>query len=312
MMIQRAFFLWFTLCLPAVAAGVTLDVHDDRLQVSLMVEAPDLRTPIGIAVDQKDRIYVGESHTYLPPSDYDGPKTDRIVLILDLDRNGEPDQISTAFEGLQEIMNLAVSPNGLLYVVCASEIVALLDHNGDGVFDTKQTIVTLDTQYRHPHYRLTGITFGPDGWLYFSRGNLGGYAHTVRGSDGSAVSGYGDGGSILRCLPGGTQLEVVATGFWNVFGLDHDGEGRLLAVDNDPEARGPNRLLHIVNGGDYGYKTLHGKGGHHPLLSWNGELPGTLPMVSATREAPAGLLADDRRYRQSSQIRSWSPAGANP
>src|SRR6185503_15598806 len=67
--------------------------------------------------------------------------------------------------------------------------------------------------------------------------------------------------------------------------------GRLFAVDNDPDSRPPCRLLHIVEGGDYGYKYRNGRKGTHPFTAWNGELPGTLPMVAGTGEAPSGLLA---------------------
>ena len=284
--------LCLTLVFATASLGqVELTVHDDRLQVSLMAEAPEIRNPIGIAVGKEDRVYVIESHTSLRPSTYDGPESDRVRLVIDRDGDGEPERIATATEGLHQAMSLAVSPQGLVYVVCASEIVALLDHNDDGIFDGKRTIITLETDYRHPHYRLAGITFDRDGRLYFSRGNMGSHAYTIRGTDGTTISGYGDGGSILRCLPGGTDVEEFATGFWNVVGMDHDAHERLLVADNDPESRGPNRLLHITDNGDYGYRTLFGKGGHHPLLSWEGELPGTLPMVSATREAPSGVLS---------------------
>jgi putative membrane-bound dehydrogenase-like protein len=292
------------------AAEVSLTVHDDRLQVALMAEAPSIRNPIGIAVDQEDRVYIIESHTSHRPSNYDGPESDRLQMILDRDDDGVPDSITTAAEGFRQAMNLAVSPQGILYVVCASEIIALHDHNADGIFDGRQTILTLQSDYQHPHYRLTGITFDKDGWLYFSRGNMGGHAYTLRGSDGSTISGQGDGGSILRCQPGGTRLEEVATGFWNVMGMAHLSDKWFFAADNDPESRGPNRLLHIVSGGDYGYQTLYGKGGHHPFLAWDGELPGTLPMVSATREAPSGLLASrltalPKDYEKSLLVACW-------
>ncbi len=78
-------------------------------------------------------------------------------------------------------------------------------------------------------------------------------------------------------------LESVSRGF--------DAFGRLFAVDNDPDSRPPCRLLHIVEGGDYGYRFRNGRKGLHPFTAWNGELPGTLPMVAGTGEAPCGVLA---------------------
>src|SRR4028119_825244 len=51
-------------------------VLDERLELALFAENPDIVTPIGIAIDSLDRIFVLESHTHLPPKDYSGPKGD--------------------------------------------------------------------------------------------------------------------------------------------------------------------------------------------------------------------------------------------
>jgi putative heme-binding domain-containing protein len=141
---------------------------------------------------------------------------------------------------------------------------------------------------------LLGITFDRDRWMYVARGNVGSNAYRFQGPDDSMVAGYGDGGNVIRCRPDGTQISEVATGFWNPFDLKFDRSGRLLLVDNDPDARGPNRLLQVVEGGDYGYKSLFGGSGTHPFQGWDGSLPGTLPYIAGTGEAPSGLI-DCRR-----------------
>ena len=64
----------------------------------------------------------------------------------------------------------------------------------------------------------------------------------------------------------------------------------MFAVDNDPDSLPPCRLLHVVPGGDYGYKYRNGRKGTHPFTAWNGEVPGTLPMVTGVGEAPAGVI----------------------
>jgi putative heme-binding domain-containing protein len=142
----------------------------------------------------------------------------------------------------------------------------------------------------YDHAALLALAFSRDGWLYVSRGNVGGSAWRIEGTDGSFLEGYGDGGNIMRCRPDGSDLQEVATGFWNPFGLIVDTTGRVLATDNDPDSRGPNRLLHIVQGGDYGYKALYGGSGINPYLSWNGELPGTLPYIAGLGESPTDLM----------------------
>ena len=99
-------------------------------------------------------------------------------------------------------------------------------------------------------------------------------------------------------------------GFWNPFHMTFDVFGRLFAVDNDPDSRPPCRLLHIVRGGDYGYRFRNGRKGLHPFTAWNGELPGTLGMVAGTGEAPSGVVEYDREnlpddYRGSLLVTSW-------
>ena len=50
-------------------------------------------------------------------------------------------------------------------------------------------------------------------------------------------------------------------------------------------------MIHIVPGGDYGYRFRNGRRGTHPFTAWNGELADTLPMVAGTGEAPSGVVA---------------------
>ncbi|HVL14805.1 MAG TPA: hypothetical protein VM529_19695, partial [Gemmata sp.] len=83
----------------------------------------------------------------------------------------------------------------------------------------------------------------------------------------------------------------MATGFWNPFGSGRDIFGRLFVVDNDPDASPPCRLLHVVEGGDYGFQFRYGRAGRHPFQAWNGELPGMLPMVAGTGESPCEVIS---------------------
>ncbi|MDZ7690780.1 MAG: PVC-type heme-binding CxxCH protein [Balneolaceae bacterium] len=267
------------------------EVLDNRLQLSLFAEDPDIMTPIGIAIDDRNRIFVLESHTHLEPSDYEGPDSDRIKIFSDEDGDGQPEDISVFAEGFDDGMNIQFSPEGHLYLVTAREVWVFYDRNQDGVSDDREKLLEItEPDYVYDHAALMGITFSHDGWMYVSRGNVGSAGWKMEGTDGSSVEGYGDGGNIVRARPDGSQLQEVATGFWNPFDLKFDDQSRLLVSDNDPDSRGPNRLVHIIEGGDYGYKSLYGGSGIHPYLAWNGELPGTLPYAAGLGEAPSGLL----------------------
>lgn len=265
-------------------------VFDEDLELSLFAGNPQIVTPIGLAVDDLDALYILESHTHSPPSNYPGPKGDLIKRVEDTDGDQIPDQWSVFASGITNGANLAIR-DGVVYVTAKKYLLAFTDFDHDGVSDVVDTLVVLDPpEYIYDHAGLLGIAIGPDGWVYCSRGNLGGKAWILKAKDGSSLEGYGTGGMIFRCKPQGRQLEAVASGFWNPFDIKFTHDGRLLATDNDPDSRGPNRLLEIVEGGDYGFECLYGGSGLHPFLAWNGELPGTIGMVSALGEAPCALI----------------------
>src|SRR6185369_9849175 len=112
------------------------------------------------------------------------------------------------------------------------------------------------------------------------------------------------GGHVFWCTADGRGLRRVATGFWNPFGICRDIFGRLFAVDNDPDAMPPCRLVHVVEGADFGYQFRYGRSGRHPFQSWNGQLPGT-------GEAPCEVLSYESDglppgYRGDLFVASWA------
>src|SRR6266545_7679660 len=277
------------------AAGVKAPVPTDpRLEISLVASEPDIVTPIGLAIDKRGRLFAVESHTHFPKTNYPGPKFDRVKFFGDTGKDGKPKQISVFADGLHHSMNLAFGPDGALYLTHRNGVLRLDDKDGDGVSEARATILQMDTPGDYPHNGIGGITFSPDGWLYVGQGENLGEGYTLKGSDGSSHGGKGEGGNVFRCRPDGSRLQRVATGFWNPFGLGFYGRQFLLALDNDPDSRPPNRLLDVVMGGDYGFKFRFGRNGLHPFQAWNGELPGTLPMVSGTGEGACNLLPCDQ------------------
>ncbi|WP_246255799.1 PVC-type heme-binding CxxCH protein [Cyclobacterium plantarum] len=274
---------------PMVVDGVT--VLDERLELTLMKQDPEIVTPIGIAVDEKDRVYVLESHTHLPPKDYQGPDHDLIKVYEDGNGDGNWDRESVFAEGLFEGLNIAFSPEGHLFAVTSKEVWKFYDEDGDGISERSEKLMAFTKPGQvYAHAAILSIAFDTEGYMYIGRGNTGAAHWIFQGSDGKEVSGYGDGGNILRAKTDGTELEIFSTGYWNPFDLKFDNYGRLLVADNDPDSRGPNRLVHAVKGSDFGYQSLFGGSGIHPYLAWNGELPGTLPYAAPLGESPSGLL----------------------
>jgi putative membrane-bound dehydrogenase-like protein len=303
------------LCGPETAAHPPRCL-DARLSFEQIAREPLIVTPTGLTVDARGRLLVIESHTHFRPKNYNGPPADRIRLFEDADGDGRFERISTFFQGTKHTMNLAFARDGTLFVATRGAVYRLEDRDGDGRADGEAAskvpapIVHLETPGDYPHNGLSGFAFDLASDVYFGLGENLGASYRLIGSDGTTLSGGGEGGNIYRCRPDGSKLERVATGFWNPWHLAFDAFGRLFAVDNDPDSRPPCRLLHIVENGDYGYRFRNGRKGLHPFTAWNGELPGTLPMVAGTGEAPCGVLAYEAdnlpaEYRGTLLVTSW-------
>ncbi len=294
------------------AAAVSIPVPaDPRVTIELVAQEPQIVTPTGISVDSRGRVWVIENNTHFRPKSYKGAPSDRILVMSQFAPDGRAGLIEPFADGLKDTMSLCVRPDGRVYVVCRNQILIYQEGPDGKAAAEPKPIVTLDTRGTYPHNGLNGITFSKDGQtICFCLGLNAGYPYKVIGSDGSTLSGGGEGGSMYRARADGSHVERIATGFWNVHDLTFDPAGRLFAVDNDPDDRPPCRLLDIVEGGDYGWKYRNGRKGVHPFTSWFGERPGTLPMISPVGEAPSGVICYDGGglpgdYRGHLIVTSW-------
>jgi len=276
------------------------------------------KPPTGIDVDHKGRVWAIESNTHFPPAGYKGHPSDRILVMQDSNGDHKADKITVFTDGLKHTMSIAVKPVWLarvesrvsrvesskkkspkasfdsqpstlnpqhfqVFIATRRAIWLYTDTNGDLKADKKKRIITLDTKGDYPHDGLAGFAFDAMGWMYFGFGENLGADYKIIGSDGVTLKGGSEGGNLYRCRPDGSKLKKWATGFWNPHASCVDAFGRLFTVDNDPDSRPPCRLLHIIEGGDYGFRFRNGRKGLHPFTAWNGEIPGTLPMVGSTR-----------------------------
>ena len=288
--IYLSLFLISWTCLQCSDQDTTSDlltVMDPDLDLQLVAASPDIGTPIGLTIDSRGLIYLLETHTHTPLSDYAGPAFDRIMI-------GEEDQGTITWriyaDSILDGMNLEVDNEDRIYLACKDRILRFTDTDQDGVSDQREQLMHMEASGDiYDHAGIMGIRYR-NGTLYISRGNVGSLRWEMRARDGSSVRGYGDGGNVVKMSNDGENISEVATGFWNPFDLAFNTSGHLLLADNDPDSRGPNRLVNIVQGGDYGYKSLYGGSGIHPFLAWNGELPGTLPIASPLGEAPCGVV----------------------
>lgn len=286
--------LWSTVALGLAPLWATEDPAYPRvradMKLELYCEEPTIATPVALDVDAQGRVWVIESNTHFQTEGYKRHATDRVLIFTGQKSDGSYAQVEAFTDGLTHSMGLAFHAPGQILLATRKDILRLDDTDGNDRADTKVYLARLESKGTYPHNGLTGFATDPLGFIYFAIGENETRPYRLVGTDGQVVTGGPEGGSIFRMRADGSDLQRWAVGFWNTFHLAFDGFGRLFAVDNDPDSRPPCRLLHIVRGGDYGYRRWLGRKGLHPFTAWNGELRGTLPMVNGTGEAPSAVL----------------------
>lgn len=290
---SRSFLSFLLIAASAAAEVVTPETPDDiapktqtlqpGVKLTMLAEHPDLATPTGIDVDIDGNIWVVSCHTHFRPDAYDGPEKDEVHIF---DANGKNRRLF--YNATETTMDLELGSGGWVYLAERSRILRVRDSDGDGVGDVEEDVAVLETTTEYPHNGLTGLARHPGGYLMFALGENRSNDWTLTGVDGSSVTGTGEGG-VFRSTMDGKQIKRIAEGFWNPFGVLVREDLEMFVAENDPGARPPCRLIHLVEGGNYGYQRHYGPAPFHPFVAWNGELRGTLPMLDASGEAPCGI-----------------------
>lgn len=138
------------------------------------------------------------------------------------------------------------------------------------------------------------LTLGPDGYLYLPIGGPDrlpldpGLLDQITHPNAQLL------GKVVRFLPDGGEIEVVASGIRNIYSLTFDPDGRLYGADNDGQtARGwrHEQLLQIVEGADYGYPehgTFDGAATSEPL--WLLDAAGSSGVAWSATSGAVGVL----------------------
>ncbi len=259
------------------------------LKVELFAAEPLLANPVAFWPDDHGRFYVAETfrhgqgvtdtrghmnwldddlaartvadrvamyRKFFTPEEFAGfaVAEDRIRRIEDRDGDGKADAATVFADGFNNpavgIGAGVLSRGNDVYFACIPDLWLLRDVNGDGVADERSALhAGYGVHVGFLGHDLHGLTFGPDGKLYFSIGDRGFNVQV----DGKGLAEL-DSGSILRCNPDGTELEIVATGLRNPQELAFDPQGDLFTVDNNSDSGDKARLVHLVEGGDSGWR----------------------------------------------------------
>ena len=217
--------------------------------IELLAQAPLIHAPTAVLETPAGLLFLAQD-----PMDLNGPATEPIDYIVTLRRvNGR--LVRTRFaENLGPVMGLEWTGDTLL-VAHAPLLTALRDTDGDGRADQRIDLVRgLGPQ--NPAFNgyndhvISGIRLGMDGFVYVPFGDKG--IPAAVGSDGKTLRVHG--GGVLRVRPDGTDLELVASGLRNPLSVAINGRGDTFAYGNDDDSKQwPNGLIHLIDGGHYGY-----------------------------------------------------------
>lgn len=127
----------------------------------------------------------------------------------------------------------------------------LQDTNHDGVADVRKSLhYGFGVRVGFLGHDLHGLRFGPDGKIYFSIGDRG---SNIRLPNGRSV-GDPESGSVFRCNPDGSDLELFAYGLRNPQDLVFDEHGNLFTGDNNSDSGDEARWVYLVEGADNGWR----------------------------------------------------------
>ena len=274
-------------------------------EVELVAADPLVINPITLALDEKGRIYVSESHTYrYGPSGSPVKPASNPIIRLDPLPDGKGYQRTPVADGFEEpVMGMAIR-NGKLWAA-ANNLLFQYDLADDGKTSNKKTILTDKNKAWNP-FGMFVVEFGPDGMLYVSVGN-----HNIDiGGPTNRVGGRGGSGIVFRMKPDGSDLHRLVHGLRVPYSFEYDPFGQLWLLSNGEG--NPNRFVKVIDGLDYhcysrGQVDNNWLAGKHVLAPPSFELPSGAH-TQLVRYFSAGFPA---AYQGSLLLDNWGAHGFN-
>jgi len=194
--------------------------------LELAAGEPDIRFPMFACFDDDGRLYVAESSGRDLYAGLQQLTRDcRVTRLEDTNQDGRFERATVFQEGVTFPMGLAWH-EGRLYLADPPELIALTDSDGDGRADQREVILS---GFGHTdNGSLHGLTFGPDGLLYFTMGEPDGWK--LPHGDGTFLEGRN--GALFRCRPDGSRPEVISRGFVNLVEIEFLPGGEFIGTDN--------------------------------------------------------------------------------
>jgi quinoprotein glucose dehydrogenase len=309
------------------------------LKLELFAAEPLLANPVAFCIDDRGRVFVAEtfrlhagatdnrSHMdwldadmasksvadrvamykkFLSPQEFQQYQVEheRVKLIEDRTGDGKADHATVFADGFKDAADGIgaglLARKGDVYYACIPDLWRLRDNDGDGKADVKESLSTgYGVHVAFLGHDLHGLKMGPDGRIYFSVGDRGLNVTTREGKHLFAP----DCGSVLRCEPDGSNLEIFASGLRNPQELAFDDHGNLFTCDNNSDGGDKARWVHVVEGSDSGWRmgyqylefpTSRGPWNAEKLWHprWDGQAAYIVPPIINISDGPSGLVHD--------------------
>ncbi|WP_289029608.1 HEAT repeat domain-containing protein [uncultured Algoriphagus sp.] len=181
---------------------------------------------------------------------------EQIFRVDDTDQDGYADQYQMIVEDFNDevtdVAGAVMKGEDALYVGVGPDMWRMMDTNGDGIMDEKESISHgYGIHIGFGAHGMSGLEMGPDGRVYWGIGDIG---FNGKGPDGKEWK-YPNRGVIARANPDGSDFEIYAMGVRNTHEFVFDEHTNLISVDNDGDHAGEKeRLVYITNGSDTGWR----------------------------------------------------------
>ena len=279
----------------------------EGLEATLFASEPMVNNPTNIDVDSRGRVWVAEGQNYRMTHRKELPRiegADKIKILEDTDGDGKADKVTVFADKIFPIpMGLAVEEmydkdgkykGARVYVGNSPDILVFEDTDGDDKADKKSVLLTgfggIDSDHG-----VHGMTLGLDGKLYFTHGDgccsyeAKDGSHRSRNFDVVDASGRHVSSSnlanTLRVNRDGTEFEILADRQRNNYETSLNAFGNAFTSDNDDDGNRGSRVIWVMDGGSYGYRTP-GSPRH-----WGEEVPGNVPkLVGTGNGSPCGIM----------------------
>ena len=226
--------------LGTVAALAEFQLHPD-FRIEVAAAEPQVVDPVALRFDENGRMWVVEMGDYPNGPAKGGRPLSRIRWLEDTDGDGRYETSRVFADGLLFATGIQPWDRGVL-VTAAGELLYLLDTDGDGVADRRETWYAGFKQ-ENPQLRANHPTFAIDNRIYVANGLRGGVVAAKRAVWAESSRPVTISGRDFRFDPRTGACEAVNGN--GQFGLTFDDLGRRFVCSN----RNPCR--HVVLAGEY-------------------------------------------------------------